>query len=73
MVETQEERIVELEMRLAHMERTVDALSVELHEAHRSRDELASQFEVFKARLQAMFEDSSDMLAVSDEPPPPHY
>jgi uncharacterized coiled-coil protein SlyX len=69
---TEIERITELEMRVAHMERLIDELSAELLAANRARDGLGAQLERLQTRLQAAFEDS-EILPASQEPPPPHY
>jgi SlyX protein len=68
----EQERITELEMRIAHMERTVDELSAELHAANKARDRLATQIDGLRARLLTAFEES-DLPTATEEPPPPHY
>lgn len=70
MSDSNEDRIIDLEMRLTHLESSVDNLTMASVRQQRVIDELLAQLKLIKEMLQQMDEPSA---SPSDEPPPPHY
>jgi SlyX protein len=68
---TLEERLNDLEIRYAHQEAAVEALSREIIEQRRLIDQQAERINILKSRLAALAE--SPVGRPEDEPPPPHY
>lgn len=64
-----EERIAELEMRIAFQDDTLQALNDVLVSQQAVIDRLAAQLSVLRQRQ----EELSGRLEAGDEPPPPHY
>ncbi len=70
MSDSNEDRIIDLEMRLTHLESSVDNLTMASVRQQRVIDELLAQLKLIKEMLQQMDEPSA---SPGDEPPPPHY
>lgn len=70
MSDSSEDRIIDLEMRLTHLESSVDNLTMASVRQQRVIDELLAQLKLIKEMLQQMDEPSA---SPGDEPPPPHY
>ena len=68
--ETVNTRIEQLEMRIAHQDRTIEDLNRSVTEQWRQIDDLTKQVERMATRLQHV-EDNAPPGAA--EPPPPHY
>jgi SlyX protein len=68
--ETADTRIEQLEMRIAHQERTIEDLNKSVTEQWRQIEALGKQVERMVARLQDVEDNASPRAA---EPPPPHY
>jgi len=66
-----DDRITELEIRLTHIEDTLDVLNQTVIEQHRLIDQLKLQLSVLEKKLKAMA--SSNIAHESEETPPPHY
>jgi len=66
-----EERITELEIRLTHIEDTLDVLNQTVIEQHRSIDQLQLQLSILEKKLKAAA--TSSIAHESEETPPPHY
>lgn len=69
-VETLNARIEQLEMRIAHQDRTIEDLNKSVTEQWKQIDALAKQAERTAVRLQHV-EDNAPAGAA--DPPPPHY
>ena len=65
-------RISNLEIRIAHQDRTIDDLNEMVAKQWTSIEQLNQQFSLLKDRLVAV-ESSSKVSKPEDEPPPPHY
>ena len=63
------ERIIDLEMIIARMERTLDDYNEELLRLDRLHCDLEKRFETAEARRA----EEANIRALEDEPPPPHY
>lgn len=66
-----EERITELEIRLTHIEDTLDVLNKAVIEQHGLIDQLQLQISILEKKLKAAA--SSNIAHESEETPPPHY
>ena len=65
-------RISNLEIRIAHQDRTIDDLNEMVANQLTSIEQLNQQFSLLKDRLVAV-ESSGTVSKPEDEPPPPHY
>lgn len=65
------QRVDELEIRIAHQDRTVEELNEALAEQWRAVDELTRKLALLEHRLLSL--EQSSNAAPSAEPPPPHY
>lgn len=68
---TLEERVNDLEIRYAHQEEALEALSRELLEQQRLIERQGTLIETLAERLRALGE--APVGRPEDEPPPPHY
>lgn len=66
-----DDRITELEIRLTHIEDTLDVLNQTVIEQHALIDQLQLQMSILEKRLKAAA--SSNIALESEETPPPHY
>jgi SlyX protein len=66
-----EDRITELEIRLTHIEDTLDVLNQTVIDQHALIDQLQLQISILEKKLQAAV--ISHIAHESDETPPPHY
>lgn len=66
--ESLENRIIDLEMTLAHQERLIDELSEEILKLNTRYERLLARFEDHEAQ-----QDTPTIRSLLDEPPPPHY
>lgn len=64
-------RITELEIRITHLEDTLDTLSDTIIEQHNLIDQMQLQITVLEKKLKAAAE--SNIADEKDETPPPHY
>lgn len=67
-----EERVTELEIRLTHLEDTLDVLNRSVFEQHKQIDQLQLQVSNLEKKLKAAA-DGSHLAQESEETPPPHY
>ena len=65
------ERLTELEVRLAFQEKTIQDLNEVVTDQQRRIDRLAQELEAMKSRLAALA--PSMVIPQEDEKPPPHY
>ncbi|MEW7998635.1 MAG: SlyX family protein [Candidatus Thiodiazotropha endolucinida] len=65
------DRIIDLESRMAFQEQAIHTLSETLIEQQRTIDSLNRTIETLRQRLQAL--DPSPLQPGENEPPPPHY
>lgn len=66
-----EDRITELEIRLTHIEDTLDVLNQSIIDQHNLIDQLQLQIAILEKKLKAVV--SSNVASESEETPPPHY
>ena len=66
-----ENRVTELEIRLTHLEDTIDVLNRMVIEQHDLIDQLQLQITILEKKLKAASE--SNIAHEKDETPPPHY
>ena len=66
-----EDRITELEIRLTHIEDTLDILNKTIIDQHNLIDQLQMQISVLEKKLKAAA--ASNIALESEETPPPHY
>jgi len=66
-----EERITELEIRLTHIEDTVDVLNATVIDQHSLIDQLQLQISILEKKLKVAA--TSNIAQESEETPPPHY
>ncbi len=66
-----DKRVTELEIRLTHIEDTVDVLNQAIIEQHKQIDQLQLQVSILEKKLKAAA--SSNIALESEETPPPHY
>ena len=66
-----EDRITELEIRLTHIEDTIDVLNQTVIDQHSRIDQLQLQVELLEKKLEAVA--ASNIAPESEETPPPHY
>lgn len=66
-----DERITELEIRLTHLEDTIDVLNQTIIEQHNLIDQLQLQISILEKKLKASA--ASNIAHESEETPPPHY
>lgn len=66
-----DERITELEIRLTHLEDTVDVLNQTVIDQNRLIDQLQLQISILEKKLKAAA--ASNIAHESEETPPPHY
>ena len=65
-------RITELEIRLTHLEETIEVLNTTIIKQHNDLDLLQFQIDVLEKKLKAT-QSSSPIAHESEETPPPHY
>ena len=65
------ERITEVEIRLTHIEDTLDVLSQTIIDQHKLIDQLQLQISILDKKLKAAA--TSNIAHESEETPPPHY
>jgi SlyX protein len=66
-----ENRITELEIRLTHIEDTLDVLNQTVIDQHNLIDRLQLQLSILEKKLKAVA--TSNIALESEETPPPHY
>lgn len=66
-----EDRTTELEIRLTHIEDTLDVLNQSVIDQHKLIDRLQLQIAILEKKLKAVA--SSNIANESEETPPPHY
>ena len=66
-----EDRITELEIRLTHIEDTLDVLNQTVIDQHSLIDQLQLQISILEKKLKAVA--TSNIALESEETPPPHY
>jgi len=66
-----DERITELEIRLTHIEDTLDVLNQTIIDQHKLVGQLQLQISVLEKKLKATA--TSNIAHESEETPPPHY
>ena len=66
-----DERITELEIRLTHLEDTIDVLNQAIIDQHSQIDQLQLQISILEKKLKATA--VSNIAPESEETPPPHY
>ena len=66
-----EDRITELEIRLTHIEDTLDVLNQSIIDQHNLIDQLQLQIAILEKKLKAVV--TSNVASESEETPPPHY
>ena len=66
-----ESRVTELEIRLTHLEDTIEVLNNSILKQHKEIDLLKLQVNVLEKKLKAS--QTSPMALESEETPPPHY
>lgn len=66
-----ENRVTELEIRLTHLEDTIEVLNRAVIEQHNHIDQLQLQISLLEKKLKAA--QSSPIAHESEETPPPHY
>ncbi len=67
-----ESRVTELEIRLTHLEDTIDVLNKTIIEQHNAIDLLQLQISLLEKKLKAA-QSASPVAHESEETPPPHY
>jgi SlyX protein len=66
-----DDRITELEIRLTHIDDTIDVLNQTIIEQHKLIDQLQLQISILEKKLKASA--ASNIATESEETPPPHY
>ena len=66
-----DDRITELEIRLTHMEDTLDVFNQSIISQHQLIDQLKLQISILERKLKAAA--TSQIADEKDETPPPHY
>lgn len=66
-----DERIIELESRIAFQEDSIQSLSQTLRDQQQVIDRMETSIEELRQRLKAI--NLSPLESEADEPPPPHY
>ena len=66
-----DERITEVEIRLTHIEDTLDVLNQTIIDQHKLIDQLQLQIAILEKKLKAAA--TSNIAHESEETPPPHY
>lgn len=66
-----DERITELEIRLTHIEDTIDVLNQSIIDQHKLVNQLQLQISILEKKLKASA--ASNIAHESEETPPPHY
>jgi SlyX protein len=66
-----EDRITELEIRLTHIEDTLDILNKTVIDQHNLIDHLQLQISILEKKFKAVA--TSNIAPESEETPPPHY
>jgi SlyX protein len=66
-----DERITEVEIRLTHIEDTLDVLNQTIIDQHKLIDQLQLQISILEKKLKAAA--TSNIAHESEETPPPHY
>jgi SlyX protein len=66
-----DERITEVEIRLTHIEDTLDVLNQTIIDQHKLIDQLQLQMSILEKKLKAAA--TSNIAHESEETPPPHY
>ena len=70
-----DDRVMELEIRMTHLEDTIEVLNRTVIEQHAQIDELKLKVETLEKKLKATLEASGASIVAhqSEETPPPHY
>ena len=66
-----DERITEVEIRLTHIEDTLDVLNQTIIDQHKLIDQLQLQISILEKKMKAAA--TSNIAHESEETPPPHY
>ena len=66
-----ENRIIDLEIRITHLEDTIEVLNETIIKQKQDYDNLLLQVEILEKRVKSMQE--SHIARESEETPPPHY
>jgi len=66
-----ENRVTELEIRLTHLEDTIEVLNKTIIKQHEEIDQLQLQVSILEKKIKAS--QSSPVALESEETPPPHY
>jgi SlyX protein len=66
-----DERLTELEIRLTHIEDTIDVLNQTVIDQHKMIDQLQLQISILEKKLKATA--TPNIAPDSEETPPPHY
>jgi len=66
-----ENRVTELEIRLTHLEDTIESLSQSIIKQHSEIDDLQFQVSILEKKMKAS--QTSPIAHESEETPPPHY
>ncbi len=66
-----ENRVTELEIRLTHLEDTIEVLSQSIIKQHNEIDSLQLQVSILEKKIKTS--QSSPVAHESEETPPPHY
>jgi len=66
-----ENRVIELEIRLTHLEETIEVLNKTVIKQHEEIDLLQLQVSILEKKIKAS--QSSPVAHESEETPPPHY
>lgn len=71
MTHTAEERITELEIRIAHLEASIDQLTLSSLAMEKVQEEQRQHIQMLKQQLRQLT--PSNIASASEETPPPHY
>jgi SlyX protein len=71
MTDTAEERITELEIRIAHLEASIDQLTLSSLAMEKVQEEQRQHIQMLKQQLRQLT--PSNIASASEETPPPHY
>lgn len=66
-----DDRITELEIRLTHIDDTIDVLNQTVIDQHKMIEQLQLQISILEKKLKASA--ASNIAHESEETPPPHY
>jgi len=70
-VQTLQEKLIDLEIRLTHQEDHIQSLDKVIYEQDQLLSALANKIKQMETKLQGMGEEN--ILSAEDETPPPHY